>query len=62
MKNNFQVHVLVRTNITGLSVWKAVRPAGSECPYLFSREDAEKYVRVHGLQSGEPDHYKVVEV
>lgn len=63
----YQVHVWVRSSVTGLSEWKAVGPSRKRGvgeplvkPYRFTREDAEKYVRTHGV--GHPDHFRIVAI
>jgi len=58
--HGWQVHVWVRSPITGLSEWKAVRPAGSERPYVYAtRAEAERARRL--CYDSDPTLTRVVE-
>lgn len=56
----FQVHVLTRSRVTGLSEWVAMRPSKAARPYTFAtREEAERAARLG--YDADPSRVRVVE-
>jgi hypothetical protein len=57
MSNRYHVQVLVREGKE--QVWRRVHPTGGD-PYVFTREEAENYVRTYSLDH--PGRYRTEEL
>lgn len=40
----YQIHVYIRDRASGLSWWRAMRPSGSEKPYVYATEDEARQI------------------
>lgn len=59
----WQVHVFTRGEKTGLSEWQAIRPTGSERPYVFATyEEAQRWAANAAGGVFDPTKAKPVEV
>lgn len=56
--DRYHVQVKIRDGYSNTFVWRRVRPTNGD-PYVFTKEQAEQYIDVHGRQSGRPDIFRL---
>ncbi len=58
--DRYHVQVFVATGGNPAYEWAFVRPTGRHThPYVFTRQQADDYIRTHTNQSGFPGHYRL---
>ncbi len=61
----YQVHLLIRSPVTGLAEWKAMRPSGHNArPYKWPKDMAERIARQEAKPAthATPPRTRIVEV